>query len=170
MVQHARDSQSTVAGWRLKLGAAIFALSILAPVAGLPLIASLGVSTATTATASGALLAIAEVLGFAAVATMGKSGFAFLKTRIGAFFRHYGPPQIVSPARHRIGLILILIPVLFAWFSPYMATALSALPVDHLAFAVTGDVMLVIGLFVAGGNFWDKVRALFVHEARATFH
>ena len=31
------------------------------------------------------------------------------------------------------------------------------------------DLTLVISLFVLGGDFWDKVRALFVHEARAVF-
>jgi hypothetical protein len=169
MVQPAQSLQPTIVGWRLKLGAAIFALSILAPVAGLPFVASLGLSAATTATSSGAILAIAEVLGLAAVATMGKSGFAFLKSRIGAFLRQYGPPRTVSRARYRTGLILIVIPALFGWLTPYLATALPELRVGHLAFAVAGDVMLIIGLFVAGGDFWDKLRALLVHDARATF-
>jgi len=29
-----------------------------------------------------------------------------------------------------------------------------------------GDVMFVVSLFVLGGDFWDKVRALFVYDAR----
>jgi hypothetical protein len=28
-----------------------------------------------------------------------------------------------------------------------------------------GDMMFVSSLFVLGGNFWDKIRALFVHDA-----
>jgi hypothetical protein len=169
MVQPAQGIPPTIVGWRLKLGAAIFALSILAPVAGLPFVASLGLSAATTATMSGAMLAMAEVLGLAAVATMGKSGFTYLKSRIGALLRQYGPPRAVSRARYRTGLALIVIPVLFGWLSPYIATALPELRVGHLAFAVAGDVVLVVGFFVAGGDFWDKVRALLVHDARATF-
>ena len=31
------------------------------------------------------------------------------------------------------------------------------------------DVMLLTSLFVLGGEFWDKLRALFVHESRAEF-
>jgi hypothetical protein len=31
------------------------------------------------------------------------------------------------------------------------------------------DVMLVASLFVLGGNFWDKLRTLFVADARAVF-
>jgi len=30
-------------------------------------------------------------------------------------------------------------------------------------------VLLVASLFVLGGDFWDKLRALFVHEARVQF-
>jgi hypothetical protein len=29
--------------------------------------------------------------------------------------------------------------------------------------------VLLISLFVLGGDFWDKLRALFVHSARAVF-
>jgi hypothetical protein len=31
------------------------------------------------------------------------------------------------------------------------------------------DAMLIASVFVLGGNFWDKLRALFVREARAAF-
>jgi len=32
--------------------------------------------------------------------------------------------------------------------------------------SVIGDLMFLASLFVLGGDFWDKVRALFVHHAR----
>jgi len=38
-----------------------------------------------------------------------------------------------------------------------------------IAFALTGDVMFFASLFVLGGHFWDKFRALCVHGARARF-
>ena len=31
------------------------------------------------------------------------------------------------------------------------------------------DAMLIASVFVLGGNFWDKLRALFVRDARAVF-
>jgi len=34
---------------------------------------------------------------------------------------------------------------------------------------VLRDVMLIASLFVLGGNFWDKLRALFVRDALAVF-
>ncbi len=38
-----------------------------------------------------------------------------------------------------------------------------------LPFAVGGDLLLLSSLFVLGGNFWDKVRALFLYDAEAHF-
>jgi hypothetical protein len=32
---------------------------------------------------------------------------------------------------------------------------------------VAGDLMFIATLFVLGGDFWDKLRALFVHGAKA---
>ena len=35
--------------------------------------------------------------------------------------------------------------------------------------SLIGDVMFVASLFVLGGDFWDKVRSLFVHDAEVHF-
>jgi len=35
--------------------------------------------------------------------------------------------------------------------------------------AVSGDAIFVASFFVLGGEFWDKLRALFVHGARTVF-
>ena len=32
--------------------------------------------------------------------------------------------------------------------------------------SVIGDVMFVASFFVLGGDFWDKISALFIHNAR----
>ena len=66
------------ADWRLKLGVAILLLSIILPVAGVPVVTSVELSAAMTTTFSAALLITAEILGIVAIAVMGKSGFAFI--------------------------------------------------------------------------------------------
>ena len=129
----------------------------------------MGLSAARTAALSGAVLAAAEVLGLAAVGVMGKSGYAYLKGRVAGFLRQHGPPRRVSRARYRIGLLLFVLPLLLGWSAPYLAGAFPALPTPGVAIGLAGDAMLLTGLFVLGGDFWDKVRALFVHDARATF-
>ena len=63
MNEDASAAAEPAVGWRLKLGVAVFVLSILLPVAGIPLVATLGLSGTMTASVSGALLVGAEVLG-----------------------------------------------------------------------------------------------------------
>jgi hypothetical protein len=58
--------------------------------------------------------------------------------------------------------VLFLVPLLFGWLQPYVTAS-------HLAFNLVGDLMFIVSFFVLGGDFWDKVRALFVHGAKAVF-
>ncbi len=156
-------------GWRLKLGVALFGLSIVLPVLGLPLVAGMGLSAATVATASGALLAGSEVLGLVAVAVMGKSGYAYIKNRVFGFLKQYGPPAEVGHTRYTIGLVMFAVPIAFGWLSPYVADRVPGYLGNEFTFAVVGDLLLLASLFVLGGDFWDKVRAIFIHGAKAVF-
>lgn len=84
MNEQADFSASPATGWRSKLGPAMFGLSILVPLAGVPLATTLGLSAGVTA-------------------------------------------------------------------------------------SVTGDILLLASLFVLGGDFWGKVRSLFIHHAEVRF-
>ncbi len=163
------QSATPAAGWRLKLGLALFGLSIALPVVGVPLVAAMGLSAATVATASGALLAGAEVLGLVAVAVMGKSGYAYIKNRVFGFLRQYGPPAEVSHTRYTIGLVMFVVPIAAAWVAPYAGDMIPGYVGNEVTLAIVGDLLLVVSLFVLGGDFWDKLRALFFHRAKAVF-
>ena len=162
-------SESAATGWRFKLGAAMFGLSILLPLAGVPLVTTLGLSTGVTASVTGGLLLSAEVLGIAAIAVLGKSGYAYIKNRVFGFLKQYGPPRKVGPLRYRIGLVMFCVPVLFGWLSPYAVKWVPALSSHLLPYALAGDILIVSSLFVLGGDFWDKVRSLFIHDAEVRF-
>lgn len=60
-------------------------------------------------------------------------------------------------------------PLLAGWLHPYLAgrfpTFIGLGPVFH----VVGDLVFISSFFVLGGDFWDKIRALFVYEAKARF-
>ena len=161
--------EGSATGWRLKLGVAIFVASILLPVAGMPAVASLGLSAGVTASVSGGLLLSAEVLGIAAIAIMGKSGYAYIKNRVLGFLKQYGPPNKVSRVRYRIGLMMFSVPLLFGWLSPYASGWVPGLLSHPLPFAIGGDLLIVASLFVLGGDFWDKIRSLFIHDAEVRF-
>lgn len=165
----AEESQANApaAGWRLKLGVAMLGFSILLPVLGIPLVVVMGLPTATTI--SGAMLVGAEVLGIVAVAIMGKSGYAYIKNRIFGFLKQYGPPVEVSRTRYTIGLVMFAVPIVFGWLAPYAADWVPGYPGNEFSYAIVGDLLLLVSLFVLGGDFWDKLRALFIRDAKVVF-
>ena len=89
-------SPASVPGWRLTLGIALLALSLLGPLIAIPLLSMFGLSAALIASLSGAILIGAEVLLVAAVAVMGKSGYEYIKDWALGLLRRYGPPAEVS--------------------------------------------------------------------------
>jgi hypothetical protein len=155
-------------GWRVKAGFAIFLASIGWPLL-LPVLPLLGVSGTTIAAISGVMVVAAEIMLLAGAAIAGKEGFAFIKKRTLGFLKSFGPPERVSRTRYIIGLGIFVLPLLLGWAWPYFGHLIPGLEAHPLAFAIGGDVLLLIGLFVLGGEFWDKLRSLFVHDASALF-
>jgi hypothetical protein len=153
---------------RVKLGTALFVLSIASPLLGVPVVAALGLPATKIASISGALLVAGEVLGLVAVAVMGKTGYTYIKSCVVGFLRRHGPTREVSRLRYNIGLVMFSVPILFGWLSPYAIGLVPGLTRHPLVYAVGGDLLLLASLFVLGGDFWDKVRALFVYSDKVS--
>ena len=152
-------------GWRLRLGLVIFIIGFASPLL-IPLVTASGLSTQWKTIISGALaVGIPEVFSIVAVAIMGKSGFDYMKERFFTLLKKHGPPERVGRTRYRIGLVMFCLPLLLGWSEPYFRH-ISGFEAHRLLVAVIGDLVLVSSLFVLGGEFWDKVRALFVWNAR----
>ncbi|KPK58530.1 MAG: hypothetical protein AMS21_10570 [Gemmatimonas sp. SG8_38_2] len=154
-------------------GGAVFIGGFAAP-ALVPVVVASGLPAGWKTALSGLLmLGIPELAMLIAVAIMGKEGFEFLtagiKRRLGKFFEVYGPAERVSRARYRVGLVMFALPILIGWVAPYLGHHLPGYEANELVYAVVGDLMLLSSLFVLGGEFWDKLRSLFVHDARAVF-
>ena len=156
------------ASWRIKVGFAIFVASIGWPIL-IPILPALGVPATAIAAFSGVMVVAAELMLIAGAAIAGKEGFAFIKARVFGFLRSYGPPREVSRTRYKIGLMMFATPIIFGWASPYFGHLLPGFETRTLIYAVVGDVLLLISLFVLGGAFWDKLRSLFQHNAYASF-
>ena len=157
------------ANWRFRVGVAVFCLGFLAP-AAIPLVLASALPPGWKTVLTGALaVGVPELLMIAAAAVMGQEGFAELKHRAGRFLAAHGPPQRVGPTRHRIGLVMFTIPLAVAWLAPYLSGHLPGFQGVPMAWHIGGDVLFVASLFVLGGEFWDKLQALFTHGARATF-
>ena len=152
------------ADWRVKVGFAIFVVSIGWPVL-IPVLSLLGVPPTATAAFSGVMLVAAEFMLLAGAAIAGKEGFAFIKATVFGFLNSYGPPSEVSRRRYTIGLVMFVTPLVFAWASPYFGHHLPGFEQGQLAYAIVGDGLLLISLFVLGGGFWEKLRSLFQYSA-----
>ena len=153
------------AGWRFKVGIALFALMILAWLL-VPIEAALGMSAATIAATTAGIAIGNKVILLVAIAVMGKAGFQDLKAKL---FQKLTPPAEVSPMRYRIGLVMFCLPFLGSLFETYASHIVPHLVVNRLWVDILLDGVLIASLFVLGGNFWDKLRALFIADARAVF-
>ena len=149
---------------RLLLGAGVFVLGWIVTLSVVPLITASSLSMSAAATVSGLVVFIGPKLGvLAAIAIMGKPGFAYLK---GLIFGYLKPPAEVSSARHRIGMVMFVGAILFGFLEPYFLRGFAARGVRY---SLAVDLVLLTSIFVLGGDFWDKIRALFIREAKARF-
>jgi hypothetical protein len=154
-------------GWRFRLGLVFFVLGLVCPVF-IPLVTMTDLPTKWKAGISGLLaLGIPELLWLVAIAVMGKEGFTYIKSRFFGVFKKVAPPDAVSKTRYRIGLVLFLLPILFGWLVPYAPHLVPGYGTHRFAMNLAGDLILISSLFVLGGDFWDKIRSLFVHKAKA---
>jgi hypothetical protein len=58
-----------------------------------------------------------------------------------------------------------MVPMLMTWVEPY-AAILGPESVYRFLQDLPLELLLLIGLFLVGGEFWSKVRALFRHAAK----
>jgi hypothetical protein len=158
-------AEAVQVGWRFYAGIAILVCSFGAW-SLVPIASAAGWSTAQIATLSGAIFIGSKVGLITAIAVMGKAGFNYTKLLVFGFVSKFGPAQQVSPARYRLGLVLFVVPFLMTWLAPY-ATGL-ARPIGIYGFLqnLALEALVLVGLYLLGGEFWDKVRALFRHRAR----
>jgi hypothetical protein len=154
---------------RLRIGIIIFVTGFMSPLL-IPLVTATELPTKWKTVISGCLaVGVPELISIAAIAIMGKTGFNYIKKRFYAFLKRYGPADRVSRTRYRIGLVMFGLPILFGWLAPYIPIIIPSYDVQGLTGNLIGDGMFISSLFVLGGDFWDKVRALFNHGATANF-
>jgi hypothetical protein len=155
------DKTESPSIFRLILGGVIFIGGFLSPLA-IPLVTDSDLSTEWKTMLSTVLvLGLPEVCMLIAVAILGKQGFDYLKSHLWQAIR---PADKVSATRYRIGLVLFFTPILFGWLSPYLELWVTEFEAQRLRLAIAGDTIFAISLFVLGGDFWLKIKALFTHD------
>ncbi len=156
--------------WRLRLGLTIFIIGFASPLL-IPVIVATNLPSGWKTAISGALaLGIPEVFSILAIAIMGREGFNVIKLRFYSFIKKHGPPDRVSRTRYRAGLVMLVPPLILGFTGPYFTHYIPDYDTYRLSISIVGDLLLVSSFLVLGGEFWDKVRALFIHDAVAQMH
>ena len=148
------------------LGGAVFILGQCATL-GIPLVISSELPTNWKTFLSLLFFGGPEVGILVSTMILGKPGFNSLRGLVSGKLKRYLLPKTVSRTRYRIGLVLFLLPLLHGWVSPYLSSLLHGYKITRLE-ALIGDLLLIVSLFLLGGDFWEKLRALFIWEARVT--
>jgi hypothetical protein len=109
----------------------------------------------------GTLFFAPEVGTLLGIAIMGRENFDRFKAVLVRWLVRIKPPGNIGVWRHRIGLGMICVPLIPTYIQAYHPIWLP----DHMAWRwiarIAADAVFIGGLFVLGGDFWDKLHALF---------
>ena len=111
----------------------------------------------------------APVMKISSVAILGKPSYLWIKSR---FMQHYVrvvKPYHESRLRYNIGLFLFCLPVIPTYIMAYAPQVISENFYLRLILNISVDVIFITSLFVLGGDFWDKLKALFIFSAKVRF-
>ncbi len=156
-------------GIRFYVGLVVFVLSLVTP-AFIPLVLKLPLSTTMKGTLSTLLVVgIPDLLTVLAVVLLGKETLVYFMARIRSFFRWKRPARPVGRLRYSVGLVMFWLPVLVSLVELNYEPLRSLYGEYFYSVAIAWNLVFVASLLVLGADFWDKLRALFVHNARAVF-
>jgi hypothetical protein len=151
--------------WRFYAGITAMVLAVVMPLCAL-VVPMLGLSTTQSALLAGVLLAGGpEVLCILAVALLGKDTFRYFTHRVMTALRRAVIDQPASKARYYTGLVVILLSWLPAYIYAYSPTLMPGGD-ERIYVLAAMDLAFVVSVFLMGGEFWEKVRRIFVYEGR----
>ncbi|MGB5238886.1 MAG: hypothetical protein WBN59_14755 [Flavobacteriaceae bacterium] len=148
---------------RLIIGATVLISGFLSPLL-IPFVLESGLSTSMVSVLSGLLaFGIPELFMILAVSIMGKSGYQYFKAKAMKLLTVISP-QKVSRTRHFIGSLFFAIPIILGFLQPYLAHYFPVFEQIPLGWIITTDLMLLLSLFILGGEFWEKLNGLFLYD------
>jgi hypothetical protein len=163
-------SQAPTQGWKYYLGLALFLYSFAA--LGIAALAPFLFSAAVAATVATGVVVSGEVGFLISAALLGKPFVEGLKAKVKSFFvRPAGAtPEPISRSRHVFGLVLFSL----SFVTYYVAMAIPFFGLDKtieltaiVIVAISGEVLFLTSLFVLGGEFWGRIKALFQWPAQS---
>ena len=110
------------------------------------------------------LFGLPDLFTIMAAAVLGKEGFSRLKKLLFGSLKRFSPPAKVGRRRYRFGLGMFFVPIVFGWGYPYLIELAPEFQRYQLIISVIGDLIFIASFFVLGGEFWNKLRDLFIHD------
>jgi hypothetical protein len=111
----------------------------------------------------------APVMKIGSIAILGKSSYAWINYQVHYFYHKVAKPHQITPLRYNIGLVMFVLPFLPNYMISFMPHLLPISLTTRYIIIVASDALFLTSLFVLGGDFWDKLRALFIYKAKAKF-
>ncbi len=111
----------------------------------------------------------APALKITSVAILGKPSYLYIKSIFRHHFVRVIKPYHGSRIRYNIGLFLFCLPLIPTYIMAYAPQFFSASSYLRLILNISFDVIFITSLFVLGGDFWDKLKALFSFSAKVNF-
>jgi hypothetical protein len=124
-------------------------------------------SASFKATLWGILFFAPEVGTLIGAALMGKENYERFKEAAFKFIGHIKPSGGVGKMRYHIGLVMFCVPLLPTYVQAFKPEWLPDNSPLRWQVKIAADLIFVASLFVLGGDFWDKLHALFTWDARA---
>jgi len=152
--------------WRFYAGVAALLLAVIMPLCAV-LVPLLGLPTAQSALLVGVLVAGGpEVLCILAVVLLGKETFQYFMHRTKSALRRAVIDTPASKGRYYFGLTIILVSWLPAYLYAYFPGTMPA--GNARIYLLAGmDLAFVASVLLMGGEFWEKVRRIFIYEGES---
>jgi hypothetical protein len=109
------------------------------------------------------------IMKISSVAILGKPSYLWIKSKFRHHFVRVVKPYHESRLRYNIGLVLFCLPIIPNYIMAYAPQVLTNNFYIRLGMNISIDALFIASLFVLGGDFWDKLKALFIFSARANF-
>ena len=111
----------------------------------------------------------APLMKIISIATLGKASYLWINYKMHYIYHHVAKPHKVTPLRYNIGLVLFVLPFLPNYMISFMPHLVPISLQIRYIIIIASDTVFLFSLFVLGGDFWDKLRALFMYKAKAKF-
>ncbi|MCX5815260.1 MAG: transporter suffix domain-containing protein [Proteobacteria bacterium] len=153
---------------RFYLGIILLVIGLIMPF-GMVFVAKADLPIAVKTAISGILFFGFEITAVPAVAVMGKENFDRIMSRVKGWLGSLKPAGNIGKIRHCVGIAMFLLPIIPTYIMSYAPRWLPDNSPWRLWVSIVSDAVFLASLFVLGGGFWDKLRSLFIREARAVF-